>query len=1231
MRRSRVKNLAIASALALSALVISLLIVLKFILPAQVRGYLERFSENTGYKVKVGDIDFGLFSGFRGSEIEISNPLNIADPILTVGRLVFEPAILASILDLKIKIQEIVIEKPVFSLDKRELDGIINLMGDRGDDKKSFPIEVRRLQIRDARIARLPQVEIKQIALALADAPSEEDRAINIQASIAALGNEVSIVGVAYPFSPAPSGEVKITIPRLVADTVSVAIARGEFSLSSRFAFRIADGVTSQGEIDLRRYEGAPAGEGRLAGKIRYEAKYDPKTDAASLDSLIFEADELISASFWGAVRGVKTGGIFDIQGRIDPIQLENLPRFIPALSSVQMSGLILTDYVKLSGSPAEATLALTVGGRIAGGDIRSAESGYFIQGIEGEFTAEKPLSEPAEDFAARASLRLKSAETLHLGKSGGAQGRVAFTSRQGIGGALSLVDFEASALGGRVNLGGKYTFSAASRSIAGRLSASNLDLNKIPGDSPLAGIRGIVDSLDAGFESRDMDEFTSEASFEIRDFKLRLESGEGLSISKADAPLPVRISLSKTGGGIKIGAPKLRLAKVSYGEIHAEKADGEKLEFNLERGGEWTTEISVNGAALRIPQEQVSLGQFRGLLRGEGGGSGRLSFSGSVAAERGEFKTLIFPALSSDFKYQSGSVALGNLKAELERYGEISAQKLELLLGNKEQNIPYRLGFAGADFKTLGGRVYGGGVKGDFNFYSAANEIRWSANLSAEEIATAFMPIKKLSARVKSFESRIEVEAVSGEFMGGSIGGGASVRVAESSPIWVDSRLRLDGASFASGGINFALESVGVDFAGELGEGLLPKGGGKIGFRGLDIKQGGVSSSSLRGEIELEASGETLSIKSGFIEESGGEGIKLIGAVENPLNDNRSFAINLPRIPMAFLKNALSPVIPAFADGALKGDLSLSLTSVPPADETESGWRGSLKITDVSFESAANGGAGIRIGGVNGAITLRDTVKSQNPFFTIAKSPKLYKTTFDDFLEFLNAEDAKAPSSGGDFLRIREIEYGFFRIEDIECELELSGGGLNLKRLESKLYGGEAFATGGFDFAPEGLKYNLSLLFSRVSLDKISGAVPSGRDYITGRVNGISWLKGESGDLNAVDGSFNLWAIGSSEPRKIGKALLQKLGVKEKLVLRSARKYNNGQIYGYMKDGFITFKKLELSRGILGLKDLSISVDSKRNSISLSHFLSVMRETTKRASEGDLQIEFEKKNREVN
>ncbi|MGB7293285.1 MAG: hypothetical protein WBD99_14015, partial [Thermodesulfobacteriota bacterium] len=148
--------------------------------------------------------------------------------------------------------------------------------------------------------------------------------------------------------------------------------------------------------------------------------------------------------------------------------------------------------------------------------------------------------------------------------------------------------------------------------------------------------------------------------------------------------------------------------------------------------------------------------------------------------------------------------------------------------------------------------------------------------------------------------------------------------------------------------------------------------------------------------------------------------------------------------------------------------------------------------------------------------------------------------------------------------------------------------------------------------------------LFKDISLEDISNRVNSIKDYITGRINGLVWLNGNGEELETIDGLFEFWSIKSKkESRRLGKAFLEKLGAKSRFFVGSSRRYDSGEISGYIKDGVLSFSEFNISNSVLGYRNLSIQVDPRRNTISLAHLLSVIREISKRAGEGHLQIDL--------
>jgi len=425
---------------------------------------------------------------------------------------------------------------------------------------------------------------------------------------------------------------------------------------------------------------------------------------------------------------------------------------------------------------------------------------------------------------------------------------------------------------------------------------------------------------------------------------------------------------------------------------------------------------------------------------------------------------------------------------------------------------------------------------------------------------------------------------------------------------------------------LKLRLGDLKFDFKGNMDKAYFPEGNGEISFINLDIEKDGMLS-SLRGKMHIETVGETISLKEGFIENGEGERISLTGKMEGSLKGNRNLQVDLPRISTTFLQKTLSPLLPqALREGEFKGDVGLSLNINRLLEEGTS-LNGKVSIKDVSFVGEFNG-TPFLINDINGGIPIKGEGKpsvSLVPLMKHSSEPNklVGEKVFKGFLDLVKQDSVK----NEDLLKIKQIEYGFLRLRDIECEVELNKGKTNLRRLEPKLYKGRAFGTGVFDLSGKESAYGISLLFKNISLRGISNSIPSTKDYISGRVNGLAWIRGEGSELKTLDGVFNFWAIESKkEPRRVAKALLTKLGVKEKFFLRSSRKYNEGEIQGYIKNGVITFKELKISNTTLGIKDLSIKVDRKRNSISVAHFLSVIRETAKRTGRGELKIEFKNK-----
>ena len=184
----------------------------------------------------------------------------------------------------------------------------------------------------------------------------------------------------------------------------------------------------------------------------------------------------------------------------------------------------------------------------------------------------------------------------------------------------------------------------------------------------------------------------------------------------------------------------------------------------------------------------------------------------------------------------------------------------------------------------------------------------------------------------------------------------------------------------------------------------------------------------------------------------------------------------------------------------------------------------------------------------------------------------------------------------------------------------------LTIKELSTNAFGGKVSSSGVYNIGKTKKKAGkFYFLFNDISLKNITDSIPGTAGYISGRIPGIVSLVQKEKRTSTLDGLFNFWTVGSrKEKRIVGKAFLERLGARERLLLGSSKNYDKGRLYGYINNGVITFNELEISNSTLGLKDLNIRVHNSRNSISVAHLMSVIRETARRASTGSLDLQFQ-------
>ena len=1244
------KIVVITLVIILSLAFIFLIYVSNFVIPDQIRSHIGEISKENEYKIEVGDIEFDFFSGLKGSDIKISDPVSLVKPILKIGEIAIQPELLSSLINWKVKIKRVIIDEPIISLTREELDNLMELIGEGGEKEKPIPVEIEHVEIRNAKIKLLPTVFMssKKIDLDIMGADSEEERTIKLSGSVNLEGNEMELQGIIKPFLDVPTGELEINLPVLNADSFSSDLKLPvNLSLSSGLKFQISDHITSQGTLSFIASEKSSEKGPAVSGKLDYDLAYDRRADTVFVKSADLTIEKLVQLSVSGSIEKLRKEAIFNLKGSTDGIKLENIPELLPDLSSFTLSGEAKIVDIKITGPRAGKNISLN--GRIVVKEvgINDEKNDLQIDGLRGSLDFEKTFgNETFNNLSAEGNFSLKSISTK-IGEVTRVLGNIELsTYGNGRHNKVKLSSLKASFLDGQLSGDIVFGLPGQKRTLDGSLKGRDLSLNKIPEDYIFTDLRGKIEDLNAEFVTENMKDFSTDLSLTVSGFEFVAGKREIIKVSRAKSiePLHIKFSLEaerphmesynlnqgQNAGEseppvneeetITVESKDLYYENLSYNEFSAKEGRISELSFQLGEDNNWVLHISSSGSQFHIPDKDVYLKQFQLDIDTEK--NGEVVIWGSLKGREGGYDEISFPSLSTDFIFRDNLLQLTNLRARLSDYGELETKELDILFGEGER---YNISLSQGDFLGFEERLRSKGIRGKFVFYSGDNgKTSWDGNMFIEKTNISSQTFNDLSVRIKSYEDGINMEKISAKFLDGELKGSVSLKTAQS-PAIISSQIELEKSSIPLDTFKLYLGKLDFNFKGSLQNGSFPQGNGEIGFSGLNMEKDGVIS-SLKGGVQIGTVGETISLKNGFIENQEGNRINLAAKMENTLNGSRRLQLHLPQIPLVFLQKTLFPILPqGLREGDSEGNLGLSLALNQFLMEGAS-WNGELSIKDVSFNGRFQDTIFL-VNDVNGSIPIRNNGKAGISLVSSMRdygeiNDLLNKNVFKDFLE---AAKQNGLENKLDFITIREIEYGFLRFEDIECDVELNKSKLNLRRLRSKLYEGEAFGAGSFDLSGNN-EFNLSLLVKNISLNNISSSIPSAKDYITGKINGLIWLRGELKRLNTLDGTFNFWAIDSKEPRKIAKALLQKLGVKEKLLLRSSRNYDRGVISGYVKDGVITFKELNISNRILGIvQDLNIKVDENRNSISVAHFLSVIRETARRASKGELKIEYGK------
>jgi len=1223
----------------IAVILIALNIILNIKLRADIPSLITQFSEQTPYDINIGKIGVDPLFRLQLDEVAIVDPSSEIKDVLKVNRITVKPHIFSSFINQKIKLGEIVLESPQVQSNKENVNKLVDFIKSKinRDSKEPSMVEFGIIKILYADFQITPEflVSVPSMNLEFDDEKFEDGQEITLYGNVDLLQKEVALKGSIVITPEKSNGELKIQVDKIDAAPASSLLNDSEnLRAQTEMSFEISDLITLNGQLTFDSSKGIFSK--KPFAEFAYDLNYDKSTDIANVNTLDFQVNNLLKGSFSGEIEKVIKETVFNLSGKTDSLDLRDLMVRIFDDDKGLISGELSTENLKISGSRAKDNIQLN-------GDAHLKD---FIFSPENEDTPSVDSLvcdlEFTQNLSASSSFSLSSrgkcsAKEFLWDKTGQVQN---ITSRVNLSSNNKWFDnkillsninskFMDGSASGTLNFLLSQGFGGGITQIGGDIDGNNLNLEKTPKTIIPANIAGNAESVSAKFVGGSSN-YKADISLAINNFLLKSNNGREFKISKLQTGDSIYLeyksqskeedsSTNSTQDDIIIKGKGLSYQQLSFEEYLINKGTVKDLEFLLELGNDrWTLNMSSEGSEFRVLGHDVSLEKFSESLRIEN--SGREGFKGSIEGAHGKYNSVDFPNLSWDYDFINDRIIVSDVSAQISTLGQFRTDKLDINIGQQVGGYPYKIEFDEATFVGFEEKLKSDGIKGIFTINKPGTSDKdWLGSVNIKKTAIISQTIDNIFNIITPSPGGIKLENIKGEFLGGDITGNIDIDTTKSpSGVLVD--LKLLNASIESETATVKLSESNLNFSGTLPNGSLPEGRGKLELKNIILENNGVST-KLDSTIDTRTIAETLFIDKGFIKGNGNQEISFSGEMENSLNENRTLKLTFPEVVISDALGLLSPLIPAdFREFKTRGNAGMDLV-FHNLFYPQSAWSGKLSLRNGSL-SGDYSGALLNVVGINGTITVKDDVGTDNPLATLmGENLKLSKSVFQKFLK--SFKEANLEKEDLDFLNIKAIEYGILKFEDVECALEVDQQEINLRRVISKLYRGNIYGAGLLKFNLDKSDYSLSLLFDEISLEGISEKISPNQEYITGRINGLIWLTAEGAELNTLDGPFKFWSKKSSkEQRKIGKALLDKLGAKERLILGSNRSYDNGNISGYINDGLITFKEFDVSNSILGIKNLSIKADPTKNSITIEHLISVVREIARRSETGGPTIE---------
>lgn len=700
--------------------------------------------------------------------------------------------------------------------------------------------------------------------------------------------------------------------------------------------------------------------------------------------------------------------------------------------------------------------------------------------------------------------------------------------------------------------------------------------------------------------------------NFDANTLSLSLPGDSNTGLNKLFTKQQLSLNIYKEpSGNLKINGDNLYFKKIEHDYFTSEEGTIEDFSIIFKDAGNFILKGRLNGNSFNAKGFEVS--DVKIDFNTERKNEETLT-TGKLNLQNGNFKTFALDEYEGDFS-QSGRLI--KLKNSSLKSNHPNSAKAELVVIEIPENgkTDIKIDFNNVTLFELQEKIKSNINNAELIVNSETADIRGKVN--AKNLSYQDQNFDNLRFDLNLISQKLKLKNIKSNFLKGALYGDISLNITKL-PYDFSLNLNLSNPNIKTGDQYFPIKLLSTDFAGNIDNQII-NATGSVKLEDLKISKD-IYESKLSSNIKLNIDGETIYIEEGFINSESSKKINFSGEISNFVSDKRKIEVNFEEMELSTLKQVAYPFLPfEIQEGDLSGTIKPKIGIKKNDGNFE--WLGKIKITNASLYTLISL-TELSVSGINGVFTLDNKSFSKNPISAIlGKDFKIDKVVYEKYLSKL--EENKLKNSDDDYLKIEEINYSFLKIKNIEALFEMNTSKINLNYFKSDIYRGNIIGAGVINMAEK--KYNISLVFDDLSLDGISDSIPSIKDYMTGRFNGMMWIN-DGKNLGNIDGLFSMWAIKSEKERlTIGRPLLEKIGATGRFFTGSSRSYDKGNISGYIKEGFMTFKELQITNSFLGYKDLKIRVDEKKNSISLKQMLSVIREIAKRASQGGIKLDFEK------